>query len=213
MAQTIRVQLVEENDLAEAGLRCLLNEAPEIMLLPHVACDNQCANHCVQAEPDVIIMDMSFHAHCCLDCIRRILSKAPDIRILALGSNEDLTLPRMALQTGASGYIGRESSADMLLLAVNELAQGRRYVEPQTARLLEEGRNAGSTRNFDALSHREYEIMQMMLDGKSTKQIADILHISSHTVANHHTQIIKKMNVVNLVELTRMAIRQGLISA
>jgi len=210
---TIRVQLVNEQSLIREGLLCLLHADLEIETLPAIECGNDCSQACVQSECDLIVICPHENGGSSLDCVRQIVSRFTAARILLIISKEHSSVTHEAIRLGAKGVVSTDVPSALLKRAIHLIAEGGMFIEPWLARTLAEAPYNHSGSPFDSLSLREHSVLKMMLNGCSCTAIASRLHISEKTVANHHTHIMKKLAVKNMVELMRLALRHNLISA
>jgi len=213
MLANIRVHLVHDQPLTAAGLVRLLQDEPDIEPVLIEACGEQCGHDCMQPEPDVLLLELSANHHCGLDCIRQIIVRHPEAKILVLSKLSNGLRPSYALAAGARGFITHQTPPEQLAFAIREVVKGGIYIEPRVAGKMKRTNNGEKTDIIAMLSAREYQIFLLIVEGRSTGEIAKSLHVSDKTVANHHTQIMHKLGVSNLVELTRLAIRHGIIKA
>ncbi len=209
----IRLQLVIEQNLLREGLLVLFKGDREIKVLPSVTCKPGCAQACNHSECDIILMGMFFGSQGSLDCVRQIMSRCSDARILLIICKEQASLVNEAIRTGAKGVVSMDMPSAILRKAIRIVAGGGKFIEPWLARANAEMLFNHASNPFDILSAREHSVLHLMLNGCNCASIAVRLHISEKTVANHHTHIMKKLAVKNLIELTRMAICHNLISA
>jgi len=212
-ASIIRIQLIEDMSISEAGMRCLLENESDFKLLKPVQCEPACRQPCVNPMPDVLLLVMNFGSQCGLECVQLITQRNSDIKILVLCMIEDPHIARRLLELGAKGVICSRTPPNILFRAIREIAAGRTYVDADIARSIAMQASNSATTPFASLTHREFEIARLIVDGVSQQQIGEQLFISAHTVANHHTNILKKLQVSNHIELTKLAIRHGLTTA
>jgi len=211
---TVHVMLVESLLLVAMGMRQLLEAEEDIHVVDiKTDCHAPCSQGCIKASPDVIIMETALPHVSALDCIRRIIAKHPKACILALGHDSSAVTAQHAISLGALGYLCKQAPVGELLTAVRSVAAGQKYVCPDAGRHLMASPSFAERTPLDLLTRREYEVMLLILQGRSAAEISDTLSISPKTLANHHTRILRKLNVSNLVELTRLAIRHGIIQA
>jgi len=209
----IRVWINDCHGLVGSGLRSMLEKHCDIEVLTVSGEKQQCMGDYRQYNPDVVIMNMTLKGHCCLDAMRHILQYNKDTCILVISSQTDCITANRMRKAGAKGYISIENSADILVSAVRNLAMGRSYIEPAIAQQLAWSESNGKDNLFDLLTGREFEIFVMLVGDQSLNDIAKSLKLSRSTVANHHTQILKKLGVANQVGLTKLAIRYGIVTA
>jgi len=209
----IRVQLVENSLINEAGLQCLLESEADITVLQHVQCQSVCNHLCVNHNPDVLLMAMNPTGQCGIECVHNIVQRYPRIRILTLCMREDPYLARRLIDIGVKGVVCNHTPPQILLRAIREIAAGNTYIDTHIAQTLATLGNEGESTPFASLTTREFEIMRLLLNGMNQKEIGEHLFISPHTVANHHTNMMRKLHISNPIELTRLAIRHNIISA
>lgn len=206
----IRVQLVDDHQVVRKGIRRLLEESGEF----EVACESTNGEDAYrdyrQHKPDVMILDMSMPGEGGIGLLRRLISMYPEARVLVLSMYDDVIFPRRALELGAKGYISKGVDAQILVQAVRKVARGGHFVEPDIAqRMALERVHRDSP--ISSLTTREFEVFRLLAEGESVKRIAEILHLSPKTVGVHRTNVLRKLEVANLAELTRLAIRHGII--
>jgi DNA-binding NarL/FixJ family response regulator len=159
-------------------------------------------------------MDISMPGLNGVGATSRILEDSPDTRVIALSMHSDRAFVSRALRAGASGYLVKECAFDELVLAIRAAVAGRVYLSPSIAHVvLEDYVSDGSkvhTSSLAALSAREREVMQLLAEGKTTRQAARCLHLSPKTIETHRANIMKKLNLCGLADLVRYAIREGL---
>jgi len=169
-----------------------------------------------ELRPDVIIMDVSMPDLNGMEASRQILDKHPGIKILGLSMHSNRRFVADMLSAGVCGYMLKESLFDELILAIRTIMTGDTYLSPRiTGVVIEDyiSRLAkGETSHSDVLTGREREVLQLLAEGKSTKQIAGQLHVSVKTIESNRRQIMNKLDIDSIAELTKYAIREGLTS-
>jgi len=211
---TINVALVDNRRLVAMGLKQLLEADGDIRVLDvRTDCRAPCSQDCLQSSPDVLILETSLDGACGLDCMHRIIARHLETRLLVLSHDTNAVTMQYALSLGALGFLGKNGTPEELLTAVRKVAAGEEYIGRNTGRNLMRRRLSGEGNVFLTLTRREHEVMLLILDGHSASKISDMLSISNKTLANHHTRILRKLDVGNMVELTRLAIRHDIISA
>jgi len=208
----IRIRLIEEVPISEAGFRCLLEKEYDFKLLKPVTCESGCCIACTNSAPDILLMVMNSGLKCGLECISQIKHRNADIKILVLCMIEDVHIARRLLDLRVNGVICGHTPPMILFRAIRVIAAGGTYIDTNIAQSIALQESNSSFSPFSTLTLREFEIIRMMLDGLNQRQIGENLFISAHTVANHHANIMKKMGVSNHIELTKLAIRHGLIT-
>lgn len=210
----IRIFLIDDHAVVREGYRRLLERRPDL----RVDAEAGSAEEALQKlrEPglaiDVIVLDLSLPNMGGIELIPRIVQRQPQARILAFSMHRDPLYASQALRAGALGYVTKSSSPDVLIQAIYRIAKGEKVLSPDIApdialSLLSRERNP-----VDELSPREFEILRLLLDGQNAEQIGEILNISPKTVQNGHYQIKAKLGVKTDIELTRLALKLGLIA-
>ena len=209
----IRVMLVDDHVLVRMGFRMLLADA-KVEVVAEAGSGEQACQDYPQVKPDVVVMDLSMPGMGGLEAVRRLLAQDPKARILALSAHEDTAHPRRVLRAGALGYLAKRSAPDALIVAVNAVARGERYVDAQTAQALALAQiEGGEASPADTLSEREFSVFIQLARGMSVAQIAETLNLSPSTVGTHLYHVKQKLHASNQSELTLVALRWGLIQA
>lgn len=169
-----------------------------------------------ELKPDVIVMDLSMPDLNGIEATRQVLEENPGVKVLALSMHSDKRFVAGVLGAGASGYLLKDCALDELVRAIHSVAVDQTYLSPSIAGVVVQGYTQ-QVRGSDApvmssLSPREQEVLQLMAEGKPVKEIASILHLSVKTVETHRHQIMNKLGVYSVAELTKYAIREGLTS-
>lgn len=207
MPNKISVLLVDDHSLVRLGFRRILEDAPDLKVVGEATDGEEAVRLAQELRPRVIVMDCALPGVSGLVATRRILEKLPDTAVLMLSMHSEDTLVKQALQAGARGYI-LKSAVDMeLVTAVRNVAAGQTVLDPQVARpaSLKGERDYG-------LTTRELEILQLIVDGKSNKEIATQLDLSANTVAVHRANIMDALGIHKTAELVVYAIRNGLVN-
>jgi DNA-binding NarL/FixJ family response regulator len=207
MPNKISVLLVDDHSLVRLGFRRILEDAPDVKVVGE-AVDGEAAIRLAQElRPRVIVMDCALPGISGLVATRRILEKLPDTAVLMLSMHSEDTLVKQALEAGARGYILKNAVDMELVTAVRSVAAGKTVLDPQVARpaALRGERDYG-------LTPRELEILQLIVDGKSNKEIAAQLDLSANTVAVHRANIMDALGIHKTAELVVYAIRNGLVN-
>ena len=162
-------------------------------------------------RPDVVVMDVTMPELNGIEATRRLTAENPHIRVVALSMHKDSVYVREILRAGARGYLLKDSVADDLVAAVRAVAGGEGYLSPAISNAVLDDYRKHVTNPIDLLSSREREVLQMLAEGKTNKEIAVTLNLSVYTVDAHRGRIMEKLNVHSINELVRFAIRNGLI--
>jgi DNA-binding NarL/FixJ family response regulator len=207
MPGKISVLLVDDHSLVRRGFRRILDDAADIRVVGEASDGEQAVSLARKLQPNVIIMDCALPGMSGLVATRKILEEFPKIAILMLSMHSEDTLVRHALSAGAKGYV-LKSAMDMELVdAVRQVAAGKTVLDPQISKVatLKGERDVGLTR-------RELEILQMIVDGKSNKEIAARLDLSANTVAVHRANMMEALGLHKTAELVVYAIQHGLVN-
>jgi len=207
MAGDITVLLVDDHHLVRRGFRRLLEDDPEITVVGEASDGEEAIRLAGELSPRVIVMDCALPGMGGIAATRRILESSADIAVLMLSMHSEDTLVRQALETGARGYVLKNALNLDLVAAVKRAAAGETVLDPQLtpAPVL---RGELRTR----LTARELEILQLIVEGKSNKDIAAQLYLSVHTVAVHRAHIMERLGIHKTAELVVYAIRNGLVN-
>jgi DNA-binding NarL/FixJ family response regulator len=209
----VRVLLVDDHAVVRAGYRLLLQNAPEIEVVAEAESGEIAYQRFNELAPDVVVLDLSLPGIGGLEAIRRIIARDAEARILVFSMHEDTMFVEHALAAGARGYITKSSAPHVLVEAVKQVAAGGAYLDAGLAQRLAFQKIRGRDTPLMGLSTREFEIFCLLAEGSSTNEIAKRLSLSAKTVANYSSQIKGKLEVNTVAELTRLAIRHGIVSA
>ncbi len=212
----IRVLVVDDHTIVRQGLVHLLNQSDECEVVAEAGDGLEAFELALREKPQVVILDLTMPRLGGLEATRRIHEARPDTRILVLSAHEAEEYIVPVVHAGASGYLKKDSAATELLAAVRALAAGEGYFGPQAARVLaEQYRRPERLRLEDpyrTLTPREREVFHLVVEGKTTKEVARGLGISIKTAENHRTRLMDKLDVHNTAELVRYAAHKGLLT-
>jgi len=210
----IKVMLADDHKLLIDGLRPLLEKQGDIKVVGVAKDGLEAVSLAVKLKPDIILLDISMPQLNGIDAARKILAEIPRTKVIMLSMHADRRFIQESLQTGASGYILKESAALEVIEAIAAVRKGDLYfsrsVRDQVLRDYVKWVRDGNSSNDSPLSGREREVLQLLAEGKSTKDIASVLYISAKTVESHRKQIMDKLGLHSIAELTKYAIREGL---
>lgn len=209
----IRILLIDDHVVVRAGYRRLLESSPDIQIAAESGGGEEGYALYSRGAFDVVVTDLSLPGISGLETIRRIRQRDPLARILVFSVHEEPGFVTRSLAAGALGYVSKSADAEVLLAAIRSVAGGERFVAPGLAAGLTRSGSDSARSRLQALTPREFDILRLLAEGRSTGEIAEIFSLSQKTVANYHTQIKNKLDVSNLAELTRFAVRVGVISA
>jgi len=207
MSNKISVLLVDDHSLVRRGFRRMLEDEADLTVVGEAGDGAEAVRLAQELKPDVIVMDCAMPGMSGLIATRQILATSPTQAILMLSMHSEETLVRQALDAGAKGYVLKNAVDLELPSAIRKVAAGEVVLDPQVSRptVLKGERNGG-------LTNRELEILQLIVDGKSNKEIADQLGLSANTVAVHRANIMDALGIHKTAELVVYAIRNGLVN-
>jgi len=210
---TIRVLMADDHALFSAGLRSLMGEHADLEVVGEARDGATAVERALALEPDIVLMDISMPGVDGLESTRRITGMRPSMRVLCLSMHADKEFVGAALRAGASGYLVKDGAVDELVRAIRVVANGRIYLSPEVAEaVVASYRSAGPSPPATALSERESEVLRLMAEGLSTKEIAARLELSVKTIASHRENLMEKLDIRSVAGLTRYAIRRGLVA-
>jgi len=207
MPNKISVLLVDDHSLVRRGFRRILEDEPDIAVVGEAGDGTEAVRLAQELKPRVIVMDCALPGESGLTATRKILELMPEVAVLMLSMHSEDTWVRQAMEAGARGYILKSAMELELPVAVRKVAAGETVLDPEVARpeALKGERNAG-------LTPRELQILQLIVEGKSNKEIADHLQLSANTVAVHRANIMDALGIHKTAELVVYAIRNGLVN-
>jgi DNA-binding NarL/FixJ family response regulator len=209
----ITVWLVDDHAVVRTGYRRLLEASKKIKVTAEAGSGEEFCRILAETEerPKVIVMDLSLPGMGGLEVIRRIKAHNLRSKVLVFSMHENALLAERAMQLGASGYITKSSSSDVMVNAVLQVATGKRFLGSDIAQNLALNRISGDESPFSTLSQREFEVFELLVSGKGISDIAETLFLTAKTVSNYVSQIKQKLNTSNTAELVHLAIQHGLI--
>jgi two-component system invasion response regulator UvrY len=210
--QTIRVLLVDDHEVVRAGYRRLFESSQDIQVIAEAASGEEAYSLYLQHRPSVVVMDLSMPGSGGLDASRRILARDREARILVFSVHENEVFLNRALDQGILGYISKRSASRVMVEAVRQVAAGEPYIGQEMLPFLLKRRASADSELVNGLSPREFEVFRLRAEGLSVNDIAQLLNVSPKTIGHHNTSLKQKLGAVNDAELTRMAIRLGVIT-
>jgi DNA-binding NarL/FixJ family response regulator len=202
----ISVLLVDDHNLVRRGFRRLLEDDPEITVVGEAGDGHQALELVKTLKPDVVVMDFALPSMNGAVATRRVRDISPSTAVLILSMHEEASYVRTCLEAGARGYLLKNAMDLELVSAVKKAAAGERVLDPRLGRLVKESEPRPS------LTTRELEVLQLIVHGKSNKDIATVLGLSANTIAVHRANIMQALGFHNTAELVVYAIRKGLVS-
>jgi len=213
----IRILLADDHTVVRDGLRALLEKQPDMAVVGEAADGRDSIRLAEEHSPDVVIMDIGMPNLNGIEATRRILAAHPRTAVLMLSMHQDESYVLRSLKAGARGYLLKDSLRSEVIDAVRAVFQGRSFLTRKVSRMLQEDyiqqlETRGLDDPYDLLTGREREILQMVAEGKSNKEVAGLLNISQTTVETHRAHILQKLGLHSVPELILYAVRKGIIS-
>ncbi len=209
----IRVLLADDHQIVRDGLHALLDAETDLEIVGEAREGRAAVQLAAQMKPDVVIMDIGMPDLNGMEATRQILEAAPGVRIVALSMHSDRRFIEGMFKAGAAGYLLKDAAFEELARAVRTVVAGRPYLSPSIAAAVIDGYvnpAAGSASAADLLTPREREVLQLLAEGNSTKQIALSLDVSVKTVETYRSRLMEKLDLHSVAELTKYAVREGL---
>jgi len=210
----ISIILVDDHVIMRSGLRVLLESESDMEVIGEANNGREAVKIISEKNPDIVVMDIAMRDMNGIQATQQIKNEKPEIKIIALSMHSEKQIVIGMLKAGASGYLLKDSTSTELVEAVRKVYLGHNYISQKVSDVvlpaLSNINKDFDKLGFDKLTSRESEILQLLAEGNSTKSIAEILFISVKTVESHRANIMKKLNINNLPELTKYAVRTGL---
>jgi len=212
----IRVLLAEDHTLVRQGFRRILEDDPRITVVGEARTGIEAIEQCKELKPDVVVMDLSMPELGGLEATAEVLKANPQIKVVILSMYSNEAYVRKAFELGAKGYILKNAIEVDLTRAVMALAEGQAYFSPGVSHIVLESMKAGTFQGtsqdpYERLTLREKEVLQLIAQGKSNKEIAVLLNISVNTVAVHRARVMETLDLHRTAELVLFAVKKGLI--
>jgi len=211
MREKIQILLADDHAVVRQGFKMILAAQPDMEIVGEAGNGREAVELAGTLQPDVIVMDVAMPELNGIEATRRLADAAPRTRVLALSMHKDSVYVREILRAGARGYLLKDSIASDLLAAVRAVARGEGYLSPGVSDAVLDDYRRHVTDPIDLLTSREREVLQMIAEGKTNKDIANILNLSVYTVDAHRGHIMEKLNLHSGNELVRFAVRYGLV--
>jgi two-component system response regulator NreC len=214
-APPTRVLLADDHTLVRAGVRKILEAHPGFAVVGEVA-DGRAAIAALKEQPvDVLVLDLTMPGVDGFEVLRRARSIRPELKVLVLTMHASAEYVVRAVREGADGYLLKDSAVQDLVAAIEAVMAGREYYSPPVQRELSDmvRGNSGAKRRTEPITDREREVLKLVAEGLSTKEIANRLDISTRTVETHRANLMRKLGLHSVARLTQYAIREGLIDA
>jgi DNA-binding NarL/FixJ family response regulator len=213
---SIRILLADDHQMMREGLRAVLAREPTIEVVGEAENGRLALELVRSLSPDIVVMDITMPDLNGVDATRLIFARYPDVKVIALSVYADQRYVLAMLKAGASGYVVKAAAGEELLHAIKAVVKNKKYISPEITGVLIEGYLGGAVSPEEPagalLGAREREVLQLLAEGKTSGEIAAALHISTSTVEAHRRNIMKKLDLHSVAELTKYAIREGLTS-
>ncbi len=214
---SIRILLADDHTIIRQGLHSLLEKEPGMEVVGEAEDGRKALRLVRELVPDIIVMDISMPNLNGIDATHKIVSEFPEVKVIALSVHSNKRFVAGMLKAGASGYILKECLFDELVQAIRTVIDGGTYLSPRITGVVVDNyvEHLSATppeSSLSVLTEREHEVLQLLAEGKTTKQIALELHVSPKTIESNRHNIMEKLDIHSLAKLTKYAIREGLTS-
>jgi DNA-binding NarL/FixJ family response regulator len=209
-----KIFLADDHAIVRDGIRALLEKEPDFAVVGEAENGREAVQRATQLRPDVAIIDIAMPELNGVEAARQLLSALPRLKLIALSMHADKRFVAEMFQAGAVGYLKKNCAFKHLVQAIRTVLAGQVYMSPVVAGIVVEGfkARASEAMNAASLSPKEREVLQLLAEGYATKEIADRLGVSSKTIDTHRQNIMDKLQLRSVAELTKYAIREGLTS-
>jgi two-component system response regulator NreC len=213
----VRILLADDHTVMRAGLRALLERQPNLEVVGEGDNGRETVELAASLGPDVVVMDVAMPVLNGIEATKTIVTQRPATAVVVLSMHADESYVMRALKAGARGYLLKDSPAADLISAIQAVSQGKSFFSAKISRILAEDyvralKKKGVADSYELLTVREREILHLLVEGKTNKEVATSLNISVYTVETHRGNILQKLNLHSLAELVLYAVRKGIIS-
>ncbi|MCC7044872.1 MAG: response regulator transcription factor [Acidobacteria bacterium] len=213
----VRIVLGDDHTLVRQGVRKILEDQPDWTVVDEASDGREAVRKTLEAKPDVAVFDIAMPLLNGIEATRQVVRRAPEVRVLILSMHADEAYVVQGLQAGAKGYLLKDSADVDLVDAVTAVAAGKSFFSPAVASVMLDDyvrhlSEKGVVDRYQLLSEREREVLQLVAEGRSNKETAELLCLSPATVETHRSNILQKLDVHNTAELVLFAVRRGVIS-
>jgi RNA polymerase sigma factor (sigma-70 family) len=213
----IRILLADDHQLMRSGLRLLIEQQPGLTVVGEAGDGREVVSLAKSLKPDVVVMDIGMPNLNGIEATHQITQSQPEIAVVILSMHSDESYVLRVLKAGAKGYLLKDSADADLIKAVHAVAGGKSFFSPAVSKVLLDDyvrklKRSGIEDAYDLLTPREREILQLIAEGKSNKDVANLLNLSVYTVETHRSNIMEKLHLRGLPELILYAVRKGIIS-
>lgn len=209
----MKILVADDHTLVRAGLTSLIARLPEMEVVGEAADGRQALRMVRDLQPDMVLMDIAMPGLNGLEAAERIHGIHPQTKIIILSMHASEEYVAQALKAGASGYLLKDAATSELEMALKSVAAGQFYLSPAISRQVVDNYLRGGPTGVELLTPRQREILQLIAEGKSTRDIAETLHLSVKTVETHRAQLMERLDIHDVAGLIRYALKKGLITA
>jgi two-component system, NarL family, response regulator NreC len=213
----LKILLADDHQLMRRGLRLLIEQQPDLIVSGEASDGREAVSLAKSLKPDVVVMDIGMSNLNGIEAAHQITQAQPEIALVMLSMHSDESYVLRSLKAGARGYLLKDSAESDLITAIHSVADGKSFFSPAVGKILLDDylrklKRAGAEDSYDLLTPREREILQLLAEGKSNKDVANLLHISVYTAESHRASIMEKLKLKGTPELILYAVRKGIIS-
>ena len=213
----LRILLADDHKLLRSGLRLLLERQPDMTVVAEADDGREAVRNAATSKPDVVVLDIGMPNLNGIEACVQITQENSAIAVVMLSMHSDESYVLRALKAGARAYLLKDSAESDLVRAIHAVAEGKSYFSPAVSKVLLEDyvrklQRAGVEDSFELLTSREREILQLVAEGRSNKEVAHLLNLSVYTVETHRSNLMQKLNLRGVPELILYAVRKGIIS-
>ena len=213
----VKVLLADDHGIVRKGLRFVLESEPNMVVVAEASNGREAVRLCEQYQPEIAIVDIAMPQLNGIEAVSQIRKASPSTQAMVLSMHSDETYILRALSAGAKGYILKDAVEDEILPAVRSVLKGKSYFSPAIAKTLLEDyvrylRQRGLEDSYDLLTDREKEILQLLAEGRSNKEVANLLNLSVTTVETHRTNMMQKLGLHSAAEIVLYAVRKRIIT-
>lgn len=213
----IRILLADDHAVVRDGLRALIEKHPDMVVVAEAGDGRECVRLAEEFTPDIVMMDIAMPIMNGMEATRRVLAANPRCGVVILSMHQDESYVLGSLKAGAKGYLLKDSLRTEVVDAIRAVSQGRSFLTRKIARVLQEDyvsrmQMRGVEDSYDLLTDREREVLQLVAEGRTNKEVANQLNISLTTVETHRTHILQKLGLHSVPDLILYAVRKGIIT-
>ncbi len=208
----IRILITDDHQLFREGIVNLLSASPEIEIIGQAENGQEAVEKAKRLLPDIVIMDLGMPIMNGVEATKILSQELPEVKVLALSMHSDRQYIKEVLEAGVYGYLFKNCTYDELIKAINTVYNGKKYLSDKITEVLIQDYLEKEEDNHPELSERESEILKLLAEGKSTREISEILFISVKTVGTHKQHILEKLNLRTTADLVKYAIKKGIVS-